>query len=227
VSRDALAGAARRPAPRVAAFLAAGSLGLAGLAHSDPAPAFRPQPGDLVAGRGDAGATTFRFITPKGSVGFAALGAWPTVSMQPRPPVAMAVFQVPNAADEGTDASTNVAFGVFDLDDPNARAARARVGQAYGATPPKQEAYGGWTIYRQVAAQGSATYTILDGVRDYPQINAAVAVRLAWPHLAKNAASYDADMERLYRSLLDGVSAAPGAYTLGPREIVRRLVPKP
>ena len=227
MSRDVLAGAAHRPVLRLAAFLAASGLALAGLAHSDPVQTFSPQPGDLVAGRGDAGAATFRFITGKGSVGFAALGAWPTVSMQPRPPVAMAVFQVPNAADEGTDASTNLAFGVFDLDDPVARTARTRVGQAYGPTPPKQETYGGWTVYRQVAAQGSTTYTILDGVRDYPQVNAAVAVRLAWPHLAKNAASYDADMERLYRSLLDGVSAAPGAYTPGPREIVRRLVPKP
>ena len=198
---------------------------LAGLAHSDPATAVRPQPRDVVAGPGGAGAATFRFITSEGSVGFATPGGWRTASMQSRPPVALAVFQVPNRADEGTDASTNVALGVFDLDEPAARTARGRVGQAYGPTPPTKAAHGPWTVYRQVATQGSTTYTILDGARDFPQLNAGAAVRLAWPHLPKNPASYDADMERLYRSLLDGISAARGPYAPKPGEVVRRPAP--
>src|SRR5580704_10815855 len=93
--------------------LAVGCLALAGPAWSDPAAAVRPQPGDVVAGRGAVGAATFRFITAKGSVGLVTPGGWRTASMQSRPPVALAVFQVPNAADEGTEASTNVAIGVF------------------------------------------------------------------------------------------------------------------
>jgi hypothetical protein len=226
LNRSVKAAPGRYRVLRFAAAAAAAGLALVGHAQSQPVPLQGPQPGDLVAGPGTGGVgATLRFVTEKGSVGFAVPGDWPTASMQPRPPVAMAVFQIPNPADAGTRDSTNVAFGLFDLDDPNAQAARNQVGQAYGPTPPAKQAYGGWTIYRQVATQGSTTYTILDGARDFPQLSAAAGVRLAWPHLAKNAPGYDADMERLYRSLLDAVSAAPGPYSPRPGEIVRRPPP--
>jgi hypothetical protein len=214
------------PILRIAAAFALAGLMFAGQASADPVPRPAVQPGDLVAGPGAGGVgATLRFVTRNGSVGVNVPGDWPTPSMQPRPPVAMVVFQIPNPADDGTADSTNLAFAVLDLDGPSGQAARGKVGQAYGATPPTKETYGGWTIYRQVATQGSTSYTILDGVRDLPQMGAAAAMRLAWPHLAKNAAGYDANMERLYRALLDGVTAAPGPYSPGPREVVRRLTP--
>ncbi len=93
--------------------------------------------------------------------------------MQSRPPVALAVFQVPNSADEGTAHRIDqrrVPGKVFDLTIRPPAPPAAGLDRAYGPTPPtKQTLIGAWTVYRQVATQGSTTYTILDGARDFPQ----------------------------------------------------------
>ena len=186
-----------------------------------------PQPGDVVAGPSASGSgAQFRFIIATGSVGFDIPGNWPTVAMQPRPPIAVAAFQIPNPADAGSSDSTNVAVTVFDLADAKGRTARSNVGRSYGPNPPTTSEYHGWTVYRQEAVQGSTTYTLLDAARNFPALNAAAAMRLAWPHLASNSENYDATMDTLYRSMLDSVSTAPGTYSPGPREVVRRLQPE-
>jgi hypothetical protein len=215
-----------RTAAVLAAAAAVGSIGLSRSALADPAPAFAPQPGDIVAGPEPTGTgVIFHFITSKGSVRFDVLGNWPTVAMQPLPPIAAAAFQIPNPADAGTSDSTNVAYTIFSLDDDRARAARAKVGKQYGSNPPTVEQYHGWTISRQEANQGSTTYTMLDGVIGLHGLDADIAIRLAWPHLVTNAPDYDATMEQLYRKLLDSVSAESGPYTPGQREVVRRFTP--
>lgn len=186
-----------------------------------------PRPGDVVAGPDRSGTgAAFRFIVEGGSVGFDIPGNWPTLAMQPRPPVAVAAFQIPNPAGAGTGDSASVAVSVFSLDDERGRAAREAVAKAYGPTPPTVSQVQGWTVYRQDAVQGSTTYTVLNAVREFPQIKAAASVLLAWPHLSGNPASYDADMEQLHRSMLDSISAQSGAYSLGPREVVRRPTPR-
>jgi hypothetical protein len=131
---------------------------------------------------------------------------------------------VPNPADEGTSDSTNVAITIFDLDAEAARSARAVVGKAYGPQPVTSQ-YKGWTVYTQEASQGATRYTIIDGVRELPDLHSAVAVRLAWPHLRANPSTYDADMSETYHRLLDSVSAASGAYSPASNEIVRRPTP--
>ncbi len=200
------------------------SVACGGSVSGAAAPAAIPaQTGDLVAAHGPAGqGTVFRFITDKGSVGFTIVGDWPTVSMQSRLPIAVAAFQIPNAADKGTSDSTNVAVSVIDLDSEQGRADRARFGRQYGASPPHSENYEGWVIYRQQAAQRATEYVLLDAVRDAPDLRAAVAVRLAWPHLRRNAAGYDDQMDALFRSLLTSVSIKQGPYLPVAGDVVRR-----
>ena len=179
------------------------------------------QAGDVVVAPTAAG-IGFRLVAANGSVGFTVPPNWAVVSMKSSPPVAVAVFQIPNPADKGAPDSTNVAVSIFHLEAETARSARAGVGKPFGREAPVTSQYAGWTVYAQEAPQGSTTYRLMDAVRDLPVINAAVAVRLAWPRLAGNGAGYDADMIATFHRLLDSVSSAPGPYSPRPGEIVRR-----
>lgn len=101
------------------------------------------------------------------------------------------------------------------------------VGKAFGDQRPTQTRYGRWLIYRQTAHQAATAYTVLDAIQPMPDLGVTVAVRIAWPHLDGAPAGRDADMERLYRRLLDGVSGKPGAYVPAPGEVVRRPTAQP
>ena len=204
---------------RAVAAIGATVVLLASVADAQPQPS--PQVGDVVAGPSAAG-TKFRLIIEKGSVAFTVPANWRVLGMQARPPVSAAVFQAPNPADTGTPDSTNVLVSVLHLDADKARAARMNVGKALGPTPPVTSQYHGWTVYAQQGSQSATTYTVLDSVRDVPDLDIAVAVRVAWPHLSGNARGYDADMTAVFHRLLDSVSIAPGPYAPAPGEVVRR-----
>ena len=176
---------------------------------------------DVVASSTASG-TAFRLITSKGSVSFTVPNDWAVISMQSRPPVSVAGFQAPNPADEGSPDSTNAAVTLFHLESAEALAARKNVGEAYGPATPITSQYNGWTVYTQEPTQGGTIYTLVDGVRDFSDANAAVAVRLAWPHLKGNRAEYDVDMIATYHRLLDSVSSTAGSYSPSPTEVVRR-----
>jgi hypothetical protein len=155
-------------------------------------------------------------------VAFVVPSDWAVLTVQSFPPVSVAAFQAPNAADQGGPDSTNAAVSIFHLQSDQARSARSTVGKAFGPTAPSVGKHGEWTIYSQEASQGSTTYTVLDGVREFPELNVAVAVRLAWPHLRNNPAGYDAGMKSQYDKLLDSISSQPGSYSPAKDEVVRR-----
>jgi len=177
--------------------------------------------GDVVTAKGSS-TVSFRLITQEGSVRFAVPGDWAVLSVQSLPPGPTFAFQVPNPADQGTPDSTNISVTIFRLSDKTADGARQVIGKAYGSAPPKISNYKTWTIYTQEASQGQTAYTIVDGVHDDNHLDTAVAIRLAWPHLRRNAASYDADMQAQLRQLLDSVAIQGGAYTPASNEIVRQ-----
>jgi len=60
-----------------------------------------------------AEAIELKILTTKGFVAFTVEDDWRVLSMQTKPPIAFAIFQVPNFADEGTPESTNLVISLF------------------------------------------------------------------------------------------------------------------
>ncbi len=165
-------------------------------------------------------ATQLKIVTPTGVVSFVAEDNWPVLSMQTKLPIAAVVFQLPNAADDGTPHSTNLILKFYDNSKKARRAFDAPL-QQYGETPQKTESWEGWSMSSQVARQGDSLYTILDAKRsDVGDVSASA--RLAWPHLPGNPATYDKDMEARFRVFLQSVQGQVGPYTPQAGETVRR-----
>lgn len=165
----------------------------------------------------------FKIVTTDGFVAFRAEDGWPVVSMQTKLPMAIAIFQIPNAADEGTPDSTNLFVRFYDLGAPAARESFEKVGAPVGDAAPKVESVDGWTVYRQVGKQGATEYSIIDAKRDLKGLS--VSVRLAWPHLVKNPADYAAQMDRIFAAMLRSIHQHVGQYVPQKGETLRRPSP--
>ena len=48
----------------------------------------------------------FKIVTTDGFVTFSAEDHWPVISMKTKPPIAVAIFQIPNPADTGTSSAS-------------------------------------------------------------------------------------------------------------------------
>jgi hypothetical protein len=157
--------------------------------------------------------TELKIPTSKGFVAFSVEGDWPVLSMQMKPPIASAAFRIPNPADARTHDSSNILIVLYETQSAEARAAFKTPVKQYGSARPKAQVLGPWTVYRQAAVQGDTHYTIVDAKRrsvsDVPDI--AMGVRMVWPHLAGNAADYDAHMEAVLKSVLDSIHGGPAA----------------
>jgi hypothetical protein len=162
-----------------------------------------------------------KIFTGKGFVGFSVDDNWPVLSMQTELPVAAALFQLPNSADEGTPHSTNLVLMLYDTKSERGRTAFEGTVKQYGKTAPQAESVEGWTIYRQKAKQGDTLYTILDATRE-DVADVSASVRLAWPHLVNNTATYEAEMESVFRAFLTSVHGSIGPYTPRPGEGIWR-----
>jgi hypothetical protein len=193
----------------------------AAFALSAPAASQSLELGD-VASRDAPSGVEFKIVTEKGFVAFTIPADWRVIAMQSQPPVSVAGFEVPNPADEGTSDSINVAVTIFHLDSDSARAAQTAVGKQFGSNTPMITQRKGWTLYEQEAQQGATEYTVIDAIRDLPEVNVAVAVRIAWPHLASNEPTLDSEMRTTDQALLDSIYAKPGPYAPGPSETARR-----
>jgi len=167
-----------------------------------------------------AAAADFTVLTAKGYVRFTTPDQWAVLSMQTKPPVSVAAFQVANPADEGTPHSSNVAVSIFSAGTERGDAAASGVGQQYGKLPPSVSTLEGWTIYSQEAQQQGAAYTIIDAKRPFADV--VVGLRFAWPHLAGNPPGYDQSMRRAFESLRRSVSYGSGIPALRPGEVLRR-----
>ena len=164
--------------------------------------------------------TELKIITPNGFVAFTVGNGWPVIAIQPKLPVAAAGFQIPNAADENTSASTNLAITLYDETTAKGREALSAIGKAYGRKSPMIDHRNNWTIYAQESKQGGILYTILDGKSKVADV--AVAIRLAWPHLANNTQDYDKQMKALFQRVLNSIHGSVGPYKPKPNEVIRR-----
>jgi hypothetical protein len=168
-------------------------------------------------------AVEMKILTAKGFVAFTVENNWAVQTMQSRMPIAMGAFQIPNAADNGTKDSTNLAVMLFEASSDKAREKFEAPVKQYGSSAPAGESFGEWTIYHQEAKQGDTLYSIVDAKRK-DVADVAVAVRLAWPHLASNTERYDAEMEALFRAFLGSVRGDVGPYVPRDGEVIRRPV---
>ena len=170
--------------------------------------------------------TELKIVTAKGYVAFVAGDDWPVQQMQTKMPVAMAVFQVPNPADEGTPDSTNLIVQFFEHGSEQEKTVYAAAVKQYGSTAPVVESFKGWTLHRQEALQDETLYSIWDAKRgDIADVS--TSVRLAWPHLASNSADYAAQMERIFTTFLDSVWGGLGEYKPREGEVLRRSEKSP
>lgn len=162
-----------------------------------------------------------KIVTPKGYVAFTVGDDWKVVQLQTKTPVATAVYQVPNLADEKTSESTNVVLILYDLATDRGRRRFNIPLPTYGETKPAESTLEGWTVFRQMGIQNDVEYTILDARREKVG-DMAATVRVAWPHLPSNAKDYDEKMEKTFRSFLAGVQGHEGPWTPGKDEVVHR-----
>jgi hypothetical protein len=168
-------------------------------------------------------AVEMKIVTAKGFVAFTVEDNWAVQTIQTRMPIATGAFQIPNAADNGTKDSTNLAILLFQTDSDKAREKFDSPIKQYGASAPVIESFGEWTIYRQEAKQGDTLYSIVDAKRK-DVADVSVAVRLAWPHLAANPKGYDAEMDALFRTFLTSIRGDVGPYVPRDGEVIRRPV---
>ncbi len=161
----------------------------------------------------------FTIMTAKGYVGFSVPKDWRVIAMQSKPPVAAAAFLAPNSADANTPDSTNVSISLIQPGTDQGKSALDRIGKSYEGDV-EASSRSGWECYSQIAHQKKTIYTILDAKKNVADV--VVSVRVAWPHLTKNSASYDSDMKAVFESLLDAIDGNLGSYTIKPGEIVRR-----
>lgn len=169
-------------------------------------------------------AVTLGIITKGGSVSFVADDDWVVGTTQTKkPPIALMAFQLPNPADEGTPDSTNLVIVLYDEDAEMARAKYDQVPIQYGE-PPAGETWNGWSVYRQDLKQGETRYTILDAKRPDVGADVMVSVRLGWPHLPGNPASYGKEMEQRFQAFLESVVGKKGPYEQKDGEVIRRPI---
>jgi hypothetical protein len=162
--------------------------------------------------------TDFKIITPKGFVAFSVENEWPVIAMQSKLPIAAVGFQIPNPADQNISDSTNLAVTLYDEATAKGREALSAVGRAYGK-PPTISRRSNWTIYAQESKQGETIYTVLDGTSKVADV--AVAIRLAWPHLSKNAREYDKQMKAVFERVLDSIHGGLGPYKRQANDVIR------
>ena len=165
-------------------------------------------------------AVEFTIVTVRGYVSFAVPDEWRVLTMQTKPPVSVAAFQVLNPVDAGTPHSTNVAISLFDVESERGKQAATIVGRRYGAQEPVVTSEGGWTVYSQQHNQGGMRYTVVDAKKQLADV--VVAVRFAWPHLPNNPPQYDREMQKAFRGVLASVKGGLGKPAPREGEVTRR-----
>ena len=121
-------------------------------------------------------------------------------------------FQVENPADEATPDSTNLVLIAYNLHDDSTKKAYEKKQSERGPTETDAKLVDGWDCSTFSAMQGSTAYSVWDCYRTIQR--SGVYVRLAWPHLARNAPDYDEAMKRALAEVLRSV--APYSHAASP-----------
>jgi len=157
-------------------------------------------------------------VTDKGWVRFTVGANWKVLKMDTKNPVRLALFQLPNPAEEGTAASTNASVVLYEVDSSEASSEFARVHRKYAKGTKSRT--GAWEVFNSNFKEGSTNYSGRVAFRDIADVH--VSVVFAWPHLPRNSANYDSEMEQAFVGILKSVNGAIGKYERRNDETVQR-----
>ena len=136
-------------------------------------------------------------------VQFSVPGEWPVIASKSTPEKTIFAFQIPNRADEKTPDSTNLSIVSSQLKDAKDREAF----DSKAATPEHgavdKTLIDGWGCRSFTAMQNKTQYVDWDCYRIVA--DCGVFVRMAWPHLPKNPADYDQQMEKVLSAFLNSI----------------------
>jgi hypothetical protein len=135
-------------------------------------------------------------------VEFSVPGNWPVIASKSTPEKTIFAFQIPNRADEGTPDSTNLSIVSSYLKDAKDREAfdKKAATPEHGAV--EKALVDGWGCRSFSAMQNETQYVDWDCYRFVA--DCGVFVRMASPHLPKNPADYDKQMEKVLDDFLTG-----------------------
>jgi hypothetical protein len=148
-------------------------------------------------------------------VQFSVPGIWPVIANKSTSEKTVFAFQIPNAADKGTSDSSNLSITAADLKTAQDRDVFQKQVSSGDHDAQEKKLVDGWECSTFSAIQHStqAQYVIWDCRRTID--DCGVSVRLAWPHLPKNPADYDNQMETVLSTFLTSVGPFKGVPKSG------------
>ena len=157
-------------------------------------------------------------VTDNGWVQFTVGANWKVLKMDTKNPVRVALFQLSNPGEKGTPDSTNASVVLYEIDSPEAAAGFSRVHQKYAKGSKSR--IGAWEVFKSDVKQANTSYSGRVGFRDIADVH--ISVVFAWPHLPKNSATYDSEMEQTFVGILNSVNGALGKYPKEKGGVLRR-----
>jgi hypothetical protein len=150
-----------------------------------------------------AAATDSVDFTVFGRIKFSVPGDWPVLASKSSAEKTVFAFQIPNAADEGTPDSSNLSIISSFLTNAQDREAFEKKASSTDHNAKQRKLVEGWLCSTFSSMQRSTEYVVWDCYRAVG--DCGVYVRLAWPHLPKNPADYDNQMETVLSGFLTSV----------------------
>jgi len=138
---------------------------------------------------------------------------WPVIANKSTSEKTVFAFQIPNSADEGTPDSSNLSITAADLKTAQDKDAFRTQAPRTDNDAHEKSLVEGWTCSTFSASQRSTKYEIRDCRRIIA--DCGVSVRIAWPHLPKNPADYDNEMEMTLSNFLTSVGPFKGVPKAG------------
>ena len=164
-----------------------------------------------------------KIFTNEGYVAFTVEDDWLVLSMQPKLPIAAAIFQIPNPADSGTPDSTSLSLILFQNNSEKGRTAFEAPIKRFGENEILTAIVEEWEVFRQTAKRENVVYTIIEARRKNVA-DVSVGVRISWPHLKGNSEDYNTKMENTFFNFLKLIRGHLGEYKPKEGEVIR--VPK-
>src|SRR5205814_285085 len=115
---------------------------------------------------------------------------------------------------------TNALVTLFELDSAQAAARYANVRQKY-STGSKSRV-GVWEVFKSEFEERNTMFSSRVAYRDIADVH--VCITFSWPHLSKNAAAHDAEMEQTFLGTLKSVNGALGKYPKEKGGVLRRPI---
>jgi hypothetical protein len=135
---------------------------------------------------------------------FAAPGNWKVIANKSDEAKTVFAFQIPNAADDGTPDSSNLSIVASYLKNAQDKDAFEKRIANPGHSAEEKKLVEGWRCSSFSAMQKSTQYVDWDCYRVVA--DCGVFVRIAWPHLPKNPADYDKQMEGALSGFLTSIN---------------------